>query len=143
MNLQNVKIYREWKNIDILIVLNETVVCVENKILTKEHSNQLERYKKIIEENFPKMKKIFVYLTPFGEISENEGDNYEPISYVFVVETLERILKVYNSSLNDLVKTYIKDYIIMIKRELMKTDESVELSKKIYQNHKELLGFYI
>ena len=49
MNLQNVKIYREWKNIDILIVLNETVVCVENKILTKEHSNQLERYKKIIE----------------------------------------------------------------------------------------------
>ena len=57
MNLQNVKIYREWKNIDILIVLNETVVCVENKILTKEHSNQLERYKKIIEENFPKMKK--------------------------------------------------------------------------------------
>ena len=141
MNLQNVKIYREWKNIDILIVLNETVVCVENKILTKEHSNQLERYKKIIEENFPKMKKIFVYLTPFGEISENEGDNYEPISYVFVVETLERILKVYNSSLNDLVKTYIKDYIIMIKRELMKTDESVELSKKIYQNHKELLDF--
>ena len=45
-NLQNVKIYREWKNIDILIVLNETVVCVENKILTKEHSNQLERQKK-------------------------------------------------------------------------------------------------
>ena len=44
-----------------------------------------------------------------------KGDNYEPISYVFVVETLERILKVYNSSLNDLVKTYIKDYIIMIK----------------------------
>ena len=29
----------------------------------------------------------------------------------------------------------------MIKRELMKTDESVELSKKIYQNHKELLDF--
>ena len=141
MNLSNVQIYREWKNIDILIVLNETVVCVENKILSKEHSNQLERYKKIVEENFPNLRKIFVYLTPFGEISENESDNYEPISYVFVVETLERILKVYNSSLNDLVKTYIKDYIIMIKRELMKTDESIELSKKIYQNHKELLDF--
>ena len=141
MNLSNVQIYREWKNIDILIVLNETVVCVENKILTKEHSNQLNRYKRIVEENFPNMRKIFVYLTPFGEISENESDNYEPISYVFIVETLERILKVYNSSLNDLVKTYIKDYIIMIKRELMKTDESIELSKKIYQNHKELLDF--
>ena len=141
MNLTDVHIYREWKNIDILIVLNEIVVCVENKILTKEHSNQLQRYRKIVEENFPNLKRIFVYLTPFGDISENESDIYEPISYVFVVETLERILKVYSSSLNDLVKTYIKDYIIMIKRELMKTDESIELSRKIYQNHRELLDF--
>ena len=52
MNLQNVKIYREWKNIDILIVLNETVVCVENKILTKLHSNQLERYKNRLRKTF-------------------------------------------------------------------------------------------
>ena len=29
----------------------------------------------------------------------------------------------------------------MIKRELMKTDESIELSKKIYQTHKELIDF--
>ena len=141
MNLSNIQIYREWKNIDILIILDEIVVCVENKILTKEHSNQLERYRKIIEENFPDFKKIFVYLTPFGEITQNESDNYEPLSYGFIVETLERILNVYNSSLNDLVKIYIKDYIIMIKRELMKTDQSIELSKKIYQNHKELLDF--
>ena len=141
MNLTDVQIYREWKNIDILIVLNDIVVCVENKILTKEHSNQLQRYRKIVEENYPNLKRIFVYLTPFGDISENESDIYEPISYVFVVETLERILKVYSSSLNDLVRTYIKDYIIMIKREIMKTDESIELSRKIYQNHRELLDF--
>ena len=141
MNLTDVQIYREWKNIDILIVLNDIVVCVENKILTKEHSNQLQRYRKILEENYPNLKRIFVYLTPFGDISENESDIYEPISYVFVVETLERILKVYSSSLNDLVRTYIKDYIIMIKREIMKTDESIELSRKIYQNHRELLDF--
>ena len=141
MNLTDVQIYREWKNIDILIVLNDIVVCVENKILTKEHSSQLQRYRKIVEENYPNLKRIFVYLTPFGDISENESDIYEPISYVFVVETLERILKVYSSSLNDLVRTYIKDYIIMIKREIMKTDESIELSRKIYQNHRELLDF--
>ena len=73
MNLTDVQIYREWKNIDILIVLNDIVVCVENKILTKEHSNQLQRYRKIVEENFPNLKKIFVYLTPFGDISENES----------------------------------------------------------------------
>ena len=40
MNLSNIQIYREWKNIDILIILDEIVVCIENKIQTKEHSNQ-------------------------------------------------------------------------------------------------------
>ena len=46
MNLQNVKIYREWKNIDILIVLNETVVCVENKILIERTFQSIREIQK-------------------------------------------------------------------------------------------------
>ena len=141
MNLSSVQVNREWKNIDILIVMSEIVVCIENKILSKEHSNQLKRYKEIIQKNYPNHKHTFVYLTPFGELSENETETYESISYQFIIETLERILSVYGNSLNNLVKIYIKDYIIMVKRDLMKTDESIELSKKIYQNHRELLDF--
>ena len=141
MNLSSVQVNREWKNIDILIVMSEIVVCIENKILSKEHSNQLKRYKEILQKKYPNHKHTFVYLTPFGELSENETETYESISYQFIIETLERILSVYGNSLNNLVKIYIKDYIIMVKRHLMKTDESIELSKKIYQNHRELLDF--
>ena len=46
-------------------------------------------------------------------------------------------------SLNGQVKNYIKDYITIIKRELMGTDKLTELSKKIYQNHKELFDFIV
>ena len=141
MDLSKVEVLREWKNIDVLIKLNDVVICVENKVLSKEHSNQLKRYREIIQNDFPNEKKIFVYLTPEGDESENETDSYEPISYEFVVDTLERIISVYGESLNQQVKNYIKDYITIIKRELMETDELTELSKKIYSNHKELFDF--
>ena len=141
MDLSKVEIEREWKNIDILIKLENVVVCIENKVLSKEHSNQLKRYKEIIENQFPNHDKTFVYLNPEGYDSENESETYEPISYEFIVESLERIVSVYGESLNEQVKNYLKDYITIIKRNLMGTDKLTELSKKIYQNHKELFDF--
>ena len=143
MDLTSVEIQREWKNIDVLIKLDDVVVCVENKVLSKEHSNQLKRYKDIIEHQFPNHHQTFVYLTPEGESSESETETYEPISYEFIVNTLERIISVYGESLNGQVRNYIKDYTTIIKRELMGTDKLTELSKKIYQNHKELFDFII
>ena len=143
MDLSKVEIQREWKNIDILIKLENVVVCVENKVLSKEHSNQLKRYKEIIENQFPNHHQTFVYLNPEGDTSEDESDTYEPISYEFIVESLDRIISVYGESLNEQVENYIKDYITIIKRELMGTDKLTELSKKIYQNHKELFDFII
>jgi len=143
MDLSRVEIQREWKNIDILIKLDTVVVCVENKVLSREHSDQLKRYKEIIEDQFPEHHQTFVFLTPDGNTSEDESDTYEPISYDFIVESLDRIITVYGESMNDQVKNYIKDYITIIKRELMGTDKLTELSKKIYQNHKELFDFII
>jgi len=143
MDLTKVEIQREWKNIDILIVLENVVVCIENKVLSKEHSNQLMRYREIIESHYPNHKQTFVFLTPEGDISESESETYEPISYEFIVNSLERIISVYGESLNQQVKNYIKDYITIIKRELMGTDKLTELSKKIYKNHKELFDFII
>ena len=78
--LEKVQIQREWKNIDILISSDEFyVVCIENKIFSKEHSNQLNRYKNIIEENFPNQIKTYVYLSPEGIPSETETESYEPL----------------------------------------------------------------
>lgn len=143
MDLTKVEIFREWRSIDVLIKLNDVIVCVENKVLSKEHSNQLSRYSGIVNSQFPVHKKTFVYLTPYGESSIEETDKYYSISYEFIVETLERILSVYGDSINDQVKYYIKDYITIIKRELMGNDKLTELSKRIYNNHKELLDFII
>ena len=141
MDLSKVEVLREWKNIDVLIILSDVVVCIENKVYSKEHSNQLKRYKEIIENQFPKHKKTYVYLNPDGDSSESETEQFQPISYDFIVESLERIVSVFGESMNPNVKNYIKDYTTTIKREIMGTDQLTELSKKIYQNHKELFDF--
>ena len=141
MDLSKVEVKREWRNIDLLIILEKVIVCVENKVYSSESDHQLIKYSETIKKEFPKHIPTFVFLTPEGIESKNEKDSYEPISYEFIVESLERIISVYGESLIPQVKTYITDYITIIKREIMGTDQLSELSKKIYLNHKELIDF--
>tara|TARA_B100000902_G_scaffold180347_1_gene173338 strand:- start:301 stop:1569 length:1269 start_codon:yes stop_codon:yes gene_type:complete len=141
LDLSNVKILREWNNIDILIQVGKIIVCIENKLLSKEDPNQLLKYKNIINNHFPKHKQTFVFLTPEGNSSQNEKDVYQPMSYDFIVHSLEKIISTHGSSLNQQVLFYIKDYITVIKRVLMKTDKLTKLSQKIYKNHEEILDF--
>lgn len=145
LNFDNVEVRREWKNIDLLIIFDSLVICIENKIDSKDHSNQLSKYKKIIDDNFPKKKKGFVYLTPFGEQpNSNFGkENYALYSYEKIVEHLDRVLDIHGKSLNQVVYQYISDYSTNLKRELMKNDHLNELAGKIYKNHKDLFDFII
>lgn len=143
LDLTRVDVLREWNNIDILISTPELVVCVENKVFSRDHSNQLLRYRKIVEEHFPNKTKTFVYLNPEGEESSEEVENYYPLSYEFIVETLERIMEVYIDSMKTQVVQYIKDYVTTLKQDIMGTDKLVDISRKIYSNHKELLDFII
>ena len=40
LDLTKVQIKREWEHIDILIELENITVCIENKVLSKEHGKQ-------------------------------------------------------------------------------------------------------
>lgn len=138
-----VEIKREWKNIDILIQFPDTVICIENKVYSGESKNQLEKYKKIIETEFPlgKYKRAFVFLTPFGIESIKETEYFVSYSYAGIISILEKVSKLYGESIHEGTRLYINDYIKTVKREIMNNDEAVELAKNIYKNHKELLDF--
>src|SRR6266851_7209259 len=46
MDLGHLEVRREWKNIDILVKVDQRlIVIIENKIDTSEHSDQLQRYR--------------------------------------------------------------------------------------------------
>ena len=140
-DMKNIEIRREWKFIDLLIIFENEVICIENKIFSSEHSDQLIRYKKLIESEFPDKKKFFVYLTPFGIPSEQETEVYIPISYQSVINSSEDIYKINFDNMNLSVKNYINDYITTLKRDVMGNDKLTELSNEIYSKHKEIFDF--
>ena len=45
IDFNSVQIAREWQHIDLLISTRNTVIAIENKVFSKEHSNQLRRYR--------------------------------------------------------------------------------------------------
>lgn len=138
-DLQNAEIRREWKNIDLLIIYGQTVVCIENKVDSKEHSNQLTRYKNIINEKFKNHQKHFIYLTPNSDIPSDE--HYESASYRQISEIIENILEIHERILTPEVKQYIIDYNETLKIDIMKEHELNNLAIKIYSNHKEAFDF--
>ena len=143
LNYNNVEIRREWKNIDLLIIFDSHVICIENKVDSKDHSNQLEKYRNIVNENFKSLKKVFIYLTPNGDYPSKaeEKEYYIIYSYESIIEQLEKIIDIHKKSISQNVNIYISDYLATIKRELMKNDELNLLANRIYKNHKELIDF--
>ena len=54
-DIKKVNAGRQWANIDIWAEINdEYVIIIEDKVNTSEHDNQLERYKKTVEDEYGK-----------------------------------------------------------------------------------------
>jgi hypothetical protein len=61
---------RQWKNIDIWAEVNdEYFIAIEDKTTSGEHSEQLERYKRLAEEHYAEkgFKLVFIYLKTGNE----------------------------------------------------------------------------
>jgi Fe-S cluster biosynthesis and repair protein YggX len=140
LELAQLEVRREWENIDILLLSEkEKFVCaIENKIGTKEHSNQLSRYQGIITNHFGDFKKLFIYLTVEGDTPLDDSD-WLTYSYTDIYKLLVTLLDESKGSVGDDVFTLMKHYAEMLDRHIMTENEIAELSKKIYQRHKKAL----
>ena len=128
---------------DILIILNDDVILIENKVDTVDYSNQLKRYHKIAEETFPNKHRHYVYLTPFGSDPKDveSRDSYINYSYVQISEIIESILNLYNNSISQKISFYLSDYLTTVRRELLMNDKLNDLALKVYNAHKEAFDF--
>jgi len=142
-NLSNVKVYREWKNIDILIEADEFVVSIENKVYAQESEHQLSVYRARVAKHFPDKHAAFVFLTPegFTPRKEENSEHYITYSYSEIARNLETVLDIYNDSLAEKVHHYLNDYLTIVRRDIMKDHPSIELARSIYMKHKEALDF--
>lgn len=131
-------VYREWRNIDLLLISREekVLVAIENKIGSKEKKNQLNRYRKILEREYVDYKRIYLYLTPDGD-EPSDSENWGVITYQELVDELEKICE-YIELLPD-VKLLIRNYIETIRREIVEDQKLIEVCNKIYEKHRRAL----
>lgn len=143
LNAKRVEVRREWKNIDILLLADDLVVCIENKVDSSDSQRQLARYRDVLEKNFPVQRKTFIYLTPDGRDpgDEKEQANYICYSYGQIAGHLHRILKLHRDSMIPSVSIYISDYLENLRTNLMKESRLNSLAKELYESHKDVLDF--
>ncbi|MFC1744431.1 PD-(D/E)XK nuclease family protein [Candidatus Riflebacteria bacterium] len=143
LDLFNIEVRREWNNIDLLIIAEKFDVCIENKVWTSEHSNQLTKYRNIVKKTFPEHQRFFVYLTPFGTSPEKQDDQefYVPYSYSAISEQIRLILELHSQSLSPKILNYIEDYVMIVEQEILKEAGANEIARKIYSAHREALDF--
>lgn len=82
----------EHKNIDLLIKADDSLYVFENKIKSTEHSNQLDKYKKCIEESglneWNGDKKYFIYLTLIAETPTSQ--DWKNVTYRNIYDSLRQ-----------------------------------------------------
>ena len=140
--------------IDILLTSEsaETVLVIENKVFSKTHDDQLQQYEKKFAK-YLNWKKIFIYLTPYGELplnlDESYNENWCQFDYKQIYITIREILmelKRRDTALNvsgkqkAKIKILLEDYMKTVDMHILKGNmKLMQKCKKIHQEYEKEL----
>lgn len=138
MDCHDFVIQREWRNIDVLAVSmdDKFVLCIENKIDSAEHDNQLNRYRKIVEEAYPDYKKMYIFLSPEGTES-SDPEFWCSMSYQDVLGIIENARK--KVKLLPDAALLIDNYVETIRRDIVGDEKLAQICAEIYAKHQKAL----
>ena len=148
LDLNQVRIIREWSNflsdkkdkLDILILIesnkNNFLIAIENKINAHESKGQTEKYRQALQKCFPEHKKLFVFLTPFGE--EAKDENWINLDYVSVQQNLKKLLES-GSFASAEAQLLAQHYNKILEDEIVGNEQLAKICQEIYKKHKEAL----
>ena len=153
-NLEEIIVYREKANMDILIVTKDKLVAIENKTGSALHDSritstdsgedkfvsQLEKYKAYIDTEYPKHHKLFLYLDSNKNFGGDIGE-WHFINYSVVQQTLEYFAD--SKNITDKILLILNDYLENIRRNLMGeiTPKTQSLCDSIYRKYKDVIDF--
>lgn len=125
--------YTEYENIDVVITVDneEKIFAIENKVKISQHSDQLKRYSKILEEKFKGKPLHCVYLSLIGE--NPFAQNWSPGSYNDLLETLQ---VVYFKKSKNLQEQIFNEYVNSIKR-------LIEVFDKFSNHHEDFFQVFL
>ncbi len=140
MDCSDFEILREWHNIDLLAISKENkfLICIENKIDSGEHDNQLKRYEETLGNNieYKDYNKYFVYLTPEGSES-SLPELWISMSYQEVIKIIEKAMK--DTKILPESEMLINNYIESVRRNIVGDEKLRQICNEIYAKHKKAL----
>ena len=134
-------VLRERHNIDVLCI-DEThrfLLAIENKVDSGEHSDQLVRYRRLLEKRYGDFRRVLVYLTP--ETDDPSDENWLPVGYRDILSNIESLAGTHGESLGEAVAMTLHHYGRMLRRNIVMDDDLVELAQAVYRKHKVALDF--
>jgi hypothetical protein len=140
LDFDDLEIRREYKNIDLIFLSrkNEFCIVIENKIYSPEKKGQLEKYRKLIESEYPDFKhKIYIYLSLYDQqISESEQDNYVQLNYEHIIKLIEQVISSQRLKLADKTRFVFEQYLQTLKSMLNKNEEIEKVAQQLYKKYK-------
>ncbi len=149
------EVKREWKNLvdgeegylDILIVNKaEQVLCaIENKVFSEEHSEQLSRYRKALEQSYPSFSRSYVFLTPARTLPfrEEERAHWTSLGYAVVFDIVQQMVESKDGPTKEGIVAFLWQYAITLRRNIMPDTSISQMARKIYLEHQEAMDLII
>lgn len=91
--IETMQIKRQFKSLDILAIINDTyAILIEDKTFTKNHSNQLLRYRELVEKEYPKLIQLPIYYKIADQSHYRTIDKagYKPFKRNMMLEILQK-----------------------------------------------------
>jgi len=146
-NKQDLNIYREKDNIDLLIVdeNNKVVITIENKVFASERKDgedggQLQKYKDIIDKKYnDDYQKYFIFLTINLEYPSKGNENWMIANYQMITDTIEIMTN--NQDLSVKTKIIFDSYVDLLKkRNIIKNIQLDKICTQLWIDYKDELN---
>lgn len=147
LEIDLIEVARESSNIDLLVIIQSKdgdrwVVCVENKVHSAQHSNQLRRYRGTVERRYSEAKhRLFLLLSKHDE--EPEDPRYISSSYALVEQVLRSCFNERADVIGPEPKLLIQQYIELLSEEFVGDNRAAQLARQIYRSHKKAIDFIL
>lgn len=137
MDLSDAAVACETDNIDIEVQspANKFVVVIENKIKTRQHSDQLNKYRRRTIAKFPGWRVLFVLLSKAGQEHDLDGQ-YLSLSYDTVADITRSVAE---SAMGPEVALAMRHYEKLLRRHVVSDAIQDELCQRIISKHRKAL----
>jgi hypothetical protein len=142
MNLELADVRREWRRVDLLIVIGaeKLIIAIELKIDSLEHYGQLSRYREAVKSEWPHAegwRHEFIFLTKRGDQAEEPG--WHNVELDGLITAFEGI---YIKEIGVLsARSMLAAYTAMMRRHHLNDEGLQVIARRLWDRHREALDF--